>query len=305
MKKEITSLQKFLAIRRVLRASGDVFENKPGAQQAKDLFIEQTNQLASSINLLVRPAGTMLIDRREQRADLKIRLAGIAHLGVLMAGRMHHDELRLVFLHYVRKIPAVSSAMMAAIGLDMMDLFDSNATQADNLGLDATTRADIRTVLTNFSELLFSTQSLLDTRRADQATIRSLISSCNSLLRDELDHFARFSRETHPLWYASYMRLRRKRRRSKSTVQQPAEQVIEGHVTNAQTGQPIPEATIRLVEQNQVTTTDTTGQFKLRTEPSEAATLSCYHAGFRLSTQYLHLHDPNTIPKIHFALEPG
>ncbi|MDP2722430.1 MAG: carboxypeptidase-like regulatory domain-containing protein [Bacteroidales bacterium] len=304
MKKEIRFLQKFLAISRVLQSSEAIFDNKPGAPQAKAQFMEQTGLLAANINLLVRPGGSLLVNRRDQRADLKLRLAELAHLGILMAGRMQNEEIRHLFIHYHRKIPAVSSAMMLAIGMDMLEQFDQNATQVEELGLDANAMADLRTRLCHFSELTFDTQSRLDTRRANLAAIRQMIASCNRLLRDELDHFARFCRGSHPVWYASYMRLRRTPRGHKPPVAL-AETVLEGDVTDAQTGQPLSDATIRLVEQNLVTTTGADGKFKLNAVSGGAASLSCYHAGYRIATQYLQIDIEYPQPNRHFILEPG
>ncbi len=245
MKKEITFLQKFLDIKRVLSAYEWVFDQKPAACQAKTQFFLQTDELADQINLLLRPAQTITIARRDQRAWMKTKLTELANLGLIMASRKKDDEMKEIFRYHNKKIRAVSSAMVIELGRDMLQIFNQNDALSNELGFSADQRTETAQQLEEFHDLLFSTQSRLDDRRENQYDINQLIKAINALLSGELDCFARFCRSNHPSFYTAYMRLRRKSHH-KSATSASNDTASEETITEESTHAPLSGTLIEL-----------------------------------------------------------
>lgn len=248
MKKELTFLQKFLDIKRVLMAYDWVFDQKPTACQTKAQFFLQTDELANQITLLLRPAQTITIVRRDQRAWMKTKLTELANLGLIMASRKKDDELKEIFRYHNKKIRAVSSAMVVELGRDMLELFNQNDSLSNELGFSAEQRIETGLQLEEFNKLLFSTQSRLDDRRENKSDINQQIKAINALLRNELDCFVRFCRSSHPYFYTAYMRLRRKSH-NKLAISASIVTAVEETISEELTRAPLSGTRIELTEQ--------------------------------------------------------
>jgi hypothetical protein len=93
----------------------------------------------------------------------------------------------------------------------------------------------------------------------------------------------------------------------------PGEGVVEGTVTDAETGKPIPDVTIGLISaragpnspiQPPTTTTDQHGHYRLAGVPAGKVLLFAETAGYNYQTQPVEVKDGSSM-RLDFALEPG
>jgi hypothetical protein len=303
MKKQFNASQKFLAIKKVLEKYPAEFENKPEATLARDTFIAEATALAGRINELIRPVSTMLVYRRLQREEIYKQMYALLNMSMLLARRKPDPAMEALMTSYNRRLHSVSGPMLIEIGQDVLSVINQNSELADELGLSTEARQSLSQQIADFQSIIDSTDDTLDARRSSRTEIDAMIKNCYDMLRTNLDRFVKYYRHTNPVFYNSYMRLRRKSGKNHSYAL-PTDSDISGQVTSSATGLPIDGATINLIEHGFVLNTLADGQFLLDELEPGSYTVSCHANGFEVPPQATFELSANDSVVHNFVLTP-
>lgn len=283
MKREITYIQKIMAIKRVLENHSSVFDGKPNAIAFKDRFFSKSLELSNRINSLVRPVHSFYADRKRHRENLSNQLLLMTDFGIMLAKGTNNTAMLATFTNYKKRLKSLSASMMLQMALDELNLLNAHISESEALGLESNYKDSFQELLDGYKLAYDTAQNLLDDRRSEREAVNSLIKECNSILRYELDHFVRFNAATHQTLAQNYQRLRRaKRSRSKTAKSLDEASDIVGTVSDTSTGLPVAGATIRLIEQGWSITTGVDGDFLYDDLPEGQFTLSCHASGYEV-----------------------
>jgi len=283
MTKEITFIQKFNAIKRVLENHSSAFDGKPNAIAFRDRFFSKSLELSNRLNNLVRPVSSFYADRKSQRENLQNQLQRMTDFGIMLAKVTQNSAMLNTFTRYKQMIKTTSASMMLQVALDELSLINSQMAAAEALGLDSSFLDGFEEMLAGYQAAYNSAQNQLDVRRAERDAVNTLIKECNDILRFELDQFVRFNAPENQSLAQNYQRLRRvKRSGSNSANNMPEKSDIIGTVSDAATGLPVAGAVVKLIEQGWTITTDGDGDFLFDELPAGHLTLSCLASGYEV-----------------------
>ena len=283
MTKEITFIQKFNAIKRVLENHSSAFDGKPNAIAFRDRFFSKSLELSNRLNNLVRPVSSIYADRKSQRENLQNQLQRMTDFGIMLAKGTQNSAMLNTFTRYKQMIKTTSASMMLQVALDELSLINSQMAAAEALGLDSSFLDGFEEMLAGYQAAYNSAQNQLDVRRAERDAVNTLIKECNDILRFELDQFVRFNAPENQSLAQNYQRLRRvKRSGSNSANNMPEKSDIIGTVSDAATGLPVAGAVVKLIEQGWTITTDGDGDFLFDELPAGHLTLSCLASGYEV-----------------------
>ena len=283
MTKEITFIQKFNAIKRVLENHSSAFDGKPNAIAFRDRFFSKSLELSNRLNNLVRPVSSFYADRKSQRENLQNQLQRMTDFGIMLAKGTQNSAMLNTFTRYKQMIKTTSASMMLQVALDELSLINSQMAAAEALGLDSSFMDGFEEMLAGYQEAYNSAQNQLDVRRAERDAVNTLIKECNDILRFELDQFVRFNAPENQSLAQNYLRLRRvKRSGSNSANNMPETSDIIGTVSDASTGLPVAGAVVKLIEQGWSITTDGDGDFLFDDLPAGHFTLSCHASSYEV-----------------------
>ena len=283
MTREITSIQKFNAIKRVLENHSSVFDGKPSALAFRDRFFSKLLELSNRLNNLVRPVSSFTAERKTQRENLQNQLQRITDFGIMLAIGTQNNAMLATFTRYKQMIKTTSAGIMIQIALDELSLINSQMAAAEALGLDSSFMDGFEEMLAGYQEAFNTAQNQLDVRRAERDAVNTLIKECNAILRFELDRFVRFNAPENQSLAQNYLRLRRvKRSGSNSANNMPETSDIIGTVSDAATGLPVAGAVVKLIEQRRSITTDGDGDFLFDDLSAGHLTLSCHASGYEV-----------------------
>ena len=283
MTKEITFIQKFNTIKRVLENHSSAFDGKPNAIAFRDRFFSKSLELSNRLNNLVRPVSSFYADRKSQRENLQNQLQRMTDFGIMLAKVTQNSAMLNTFTRYKQMIKTTSASMMLQVALDELSLINSQMAAAEALGLDSSFLDGFEEMLAGYQAAYNSAQNQLDVRRAERDAVNTLIKECNDILRFELDQFVRFNAPENQSLAQNYQRLRRvKRSGSNSANNMPEKSDIIGTVSDAATGLPVAGAVVKLIEQGWTITTDGDGDFLFDELPAGHLTLSCLASGYEV-----------------------
>ena len=283
MTKEITYIQKFNAIKRVLENHSSAFDGKPNAIAFRDRFFSKSLELSNRLNNLVRPVSSFYAERKTQRENLQNHLLRMTDFGIMLAKGSQNIAMLNTFTRYRQMIKTTSAGMMIQVALDELSLINSQMAAAEALGLDSSFMDGFDEMLAGYQQAFNTAQNQLDVRRAERDAVNTLIKECNAILRFELDQFVRFNAPENQSLAQNYQRLRRtKRSGSNSGSNIPESSDIIGTVSDAGTGLPVAGATVKLIEQGWTITTDGDGDFLFDELPAGHLTMSCHADGYEV-----------------------
>jgi hypothetical protein len=281
MTREITIIQKFNAIKRVLENHSSTFDGKPNAIAFRDRFYSKSLELSNRLNNLVRPVNSFYAERKSQRENLQNQLRRMTEFGIMLAKGTQNSAMLAAFTRYKKMINTTSAKMMLQVAHDELSLINSQMAAAQALGLDSSFMDGFEEMLTGYQQAFNTTQNQLDVRRAERDAVNTLIKECNTILRFELDQFVRFNAPENQVLAKNFQRLRRvKRASSKSGNNMTSD--ITGTVSDTTTGLPVAGALVKIIEQGWSVTTDADGDFLFDELPAGHITLSCHAPGYEV-----------------------
>ncbi len=278
MKNEMNRSEKIIAIKRVLETYPTAFEGKAEALAAKDSFVAIANELMQKINQLVKPARAGYIMRIVNRRAYNQLLSRLVNISLLMAHRMDDAVMISTLKGFGTNFEKSSISYCLAVGSYVLELFDMHEESLLQLGAAADDRANLQVSIDALTQANSEASAAAEARRLLNSEIVALIKQCNALMRNELDRFVRYNASSYPSLAQSYLRIRRVKR--KRGINLPTTSDISGQVLDSLTNEPIPGATITLVEHAYAEQTDNDGQFELDELEAGSFTLSCHAEGY-------------------------
>jgi len=286
MQTEINKHQKIKSICRVLNNYPLAFENKPQALAMKDSFNEQSDDLSNVISKLLRPASTIHRTKQDSQQKLSVSLLEYIGMGILLATHLDNKPLLDILRVYKSKIKNVSAYRLYEIAVHVADELTANFVLAIDYGLTAEKLTAFKTQVADFGETLGNTTALLTDRKSGWNTLNKKLVLCSKTIRLKLDPFMEFNEKEFPDMFKDYMLVRGSRKRRKRAVKvNTTTGEFSGTVTDNVTGLPVANATIILLEQETVYTTDEDGYFLMEDLEPGAYTLTCHATGFKVPEQ--------------------
>ena len=278
MKNEINRSEKIIAIKRILETYPAAFEGKSEALAAKDSFVAIASELAQKINQLVKPARAGYITRIVNRSAYNQLLSRLVNISLLMAYRLDDAVMISTLKDFGTNFERTSVVFCLAVGDYLLQLFETREEMLIQLGAGADDRSSLQAAMAALKQARDDAAAASEERRLLSSEIDIMIKQCNALIRNELDRFVRYHASAYPGLSQSYMRIRRVKR--KRSINLPATSDISGQVLDSLTNEPIPGATITLLEHAYAEQTDNDGQFELDELEAGSFTLSCHAEGY-------------------------
>jgi hypothetical protein len=283
MKTFVKKTEKIFAIKRVLESYPAAFEGRTVALEAKDSFLAQATELSQKLNLYLRPGRAGYVDRIANRQQFNELLYKMANIARLLAVSLNDNAMQVILADYGLRFEGMAVSRVLAAASYINEVFVAHEELLPQLGVDPEDRASFDSQLAALVAASNSAVMAADARRVLYQEIVQLIKACNSLLRDQLDRFIRYNTGNYPSLTESYLRIRMARRKRRITEPEAASD-ISGQVLDSLTNEPIPGATITLVEHAYAEQTDDNGHFELDELEAGSFTLSCHAEGYLVPT---------------------
>ena len=281
MQTEINKHQKIKSICRVLNNYPLAFANKPQALAMKETLGGQSDDLSNLISKLLRPASTIHRPKQDSQQKLKVSLTEYIGMGILLATHLDNKPLLDILKVYKSKILSVSAYRLYEMAVHVAAELAANSELAGDYGLTAEKLEAFNTQVSDFGETIGNTSSLLTDRKSGWNELNKKLVHCSQIIRLKLDPFMEFNEKDFPDLFRDYMLVRGKRKRKKRTIKDSTTTgEFSGTVTDSTTGLPVENATINLLEQEAVFTTDADGFYLIEELEPGTYTLSCHAVGY-------------------------
>ncbi len=290
MQIEINKHQKIKSICRVLNNYPLAFENKPQALAMKEALGEQSDDLSNLISKLLRPASTIHRPKQDSQQKLTASVIEYIGMGILLATHLDNKPLLDILRVYKSRILSVSAYRLYEIAVHVAAELAANSELAGDYGLTAVKLEAFNTQVTDFGETIGNTSDLLTDRKSGWNELNKKLVQCSKTIRLKLDPFMEFNEKEFPDLFRDYMLVRGKRKRKKRVIKDSSTTgEFSGTVTDSKTGFPVANATINLMEQEAVFTTDADGYYLIEELEPGTYTLSCHAVGYNVPEQVNYL----------------
>lgn len=280
MRKEILKYQKLQQIISLLNENETLFSSTLVELEAKTQFESKVAIIGSRISELLRPVSPYYSQHQSSREQLREHLKMVVRRGMVLA-RENNQQLMFNFLDEHRSsIHNANSFTLRELCQQICDSLQQYPDQLATIGLTTEQLAALRTQSESFESQLQETGNRISERKAARDEISALIKELNGMLRLYFDSFALLHKQSEPVFYSRYMALRRRKPRRRSSAGPVALSDISGMVTDAVTGQPVPNATVNLVENSHVILTESDGYYLFDELPEGDYTISCHAPGY-------------------------
>ncbi|HMM12889.1 MAG TPA: carboxypeptidase-like regulatory domain-containing protein [Bacteroidales bacterium] len=280
MKTEVFSLTRFQAINKVLQSNASLFENKPQAAQMVDSFNQTVTGLRDIMVRRTVPAKSIVVQRKMARKELIAGFSRVLSMALAVAAGTGNQDLEITLREYKKRFRMVSVQQLILMIENLNELLGPLAEQAVNYGFEPQALEALLEGVAAYKAKADLVNDAFGSRSADRNRSSQLIKSGNQLLKVFFDQFVQFSADEHPAFAASYRRVRFSRRRRPSTRRLPENSDISGIVTHASTNEPIPGASVMLLQHNEIETTGKDGYFLFSDLQPGTYTLSCHAVGY-------------------------
>lgn len=305
MKIEINIHQQFRAIRREMDNCEEAFAEKTEVLAARAAFGSNTDKIGDTLSQLLRPVSTVRFPKQDSEIRMRKTLMQMIGIGLTLATSQNNQPLIFTLQNYYSQWRRCSAYQLYEFSMHVLnELTNMQVLAADN-GLTAEKLDVLRLTVKEYGETLESTGFLLSDRRKSRQDLKNLIKENRRLLRFQLDPYVRFIEDDYPVFYSSYMFLR-KRKRSKPGTATPEELVdIAGTVTDSITGFPVANATINIVEFGLLATTDADGCYILDELEAGTYLVHCYAGSYQVPMAVSVTAEAGESLVIDFSLTPA
>lgn len=281
MRNEINFHQRFKAINRQLDNYAEAFTGKPEVLAAKTDFGNNTNLIGDILSQLLRPVSSVRSPKQDSDKRMRKSLSQMIGMGLTLATGTDNQPLLLLLRNYDTQCQKCGAYKLYEYSLHVYEELLNVKELANGNGLTIEKLSDFKQKVQDYGETLDSTGFQLSDRRKQRQDLKVFIKANNKLLRLQIDTFVRYAQDDYPELYNGYMFLRKRRPSKKNsaiTEDEPVE--IMGTVTDSVTGLPIANATINIVDQSLVQTTDADGCYVLDEIPAGNCLVHCYASNY-------------------------
>jgi hypothetical protein len=280
MKNSILKYQKYRQIAGLLNEYNALVSAQAADSAAKTQFETLVDTLESRINELMRPVRPYYSQQQSSREQLREHLKMVVRRGMVLARENNQQLMYNILDEYRSSIYNASSFTLRELCQQICDSLEQYPDQLATIGITTEQLTALRSQSESFESQMQETGTLVSERKAARNEIAALIKELNGMLRLYFDSFALMYKQSEPVFYSRYMALRRRKARRRYATEPTALSDISGMVTDAVTGQPVPNATVNLVENSHVILTESDGYYLFDELPEGDYTISCHAPGY-------------------------
>ena len=304
MRNIIFSTEKFKAIKRVLDANESVFEGEPALINVKQAFADKINELSDMISNLTVPVKSVNIDKIKARQTFVESLDELLQRSVILARAINDDALLITAKSYIRRYRSVSINESIQYAQYLLGIMAQKPEEAAASGLTQEIIDDIQAKIQQYRLSVENVSLSMGERKSSREQIKNLKAEITDLLTNDLDRFVRVNKKTHPDFSFAYNRVRWSRRRRVTNINIPLESDISGMVKDADTGLPIPGATLNLIEHAHAIEAGADGYYIFDELEAGEFTLPCHATGYEVPESVIinlndndsYIHNFNLVP---------
>lgn len=282
MKIQIKKSDKFNVVAIVLTNYPEPFEGFTEIIDAKEMFISKKTRVSELISVLNRPYtemfGVKMVSRDKLRSLLKLAIG----TGITVAGRQKNQPLLITLKNYKKILSKTNTHDLPEMATRVCNDLEQYQEMAAGAGLTAEKIAELKGLIIGFREIIEGTDYEFSTRKAARKELRTLITDCSNILKDEIDPFAEHCKDTFPDFYNAFSTARDKKKygRKKGSAVNAGPANITGTVTDSVTNQPVVGAIINLVETETAVETDEDGYYEIDELTAGTLIVGCHAQGY-------------------------
>jgi len=304
MKTFVFHTQKFKAILRVLEANTQIIQEQSEALAAKQNFSDLIDQMSALITELTVPVKSVYLTRVRARKDLVKEFGKLLKIGITLANRSNDEVLLTTLKSFAKRHRSVSTSEMIEFANYFLGKLSERSEQANALGITQEIIDRLQAKTLAFTEASENVALSMGDRRSRRMQLAQHIKDGNRLLRNDLDNIVSFNSETNPDFILAYNRVRWSRRRRVTNINIPLESDISGMVKDADTGLPIPGATLNLIEHAHAIEAGADGYYLFDELEAGEFTLTCHASGYEVPESVIinlndndsYIHNFNLVP---------
>jgi hypothetical protein len=293
------------SILRVLNSNTPAFEGKTELTSAITKYAAIIDQMSGLASGLVYPVTFVRRERIIFVQQLRESLHHMSDNGCILAKKLKDEVLLSKMKEYRLMSYKLSAYKLYESAYDIADALEAHLEEAPSVGFTPDEVVAFRAQATQLADSMSEIRDQLDERRNNWLVVRTLLRECTSILRDQFDPFVRVNAKTFPDLAAGYNLQRRAgagRKKRKPATDETAE--IQGRVTNALTGEPLPEVTLTIADFNLVEQSDESGYYTFEELPSSVCRIGAYLPGYEVpAEQTVSLNNGESL-EINFVLVP-
>ncbi len=283
MNYNIKKLNTFNTLGMIISNNEAAFEGFPEIIEVKDSFLSKKARISVLLSELNKPFAEVIGVKSDSRNQLRTALRLAIGTGITVAKKQQNVPLLNSLKSYKTSLSRTNTHDLPEMANRVYAELKQNETVATGAGLTADKLEALHDLSSTFREITESTDYEFSTRKAARRELITLVSECNTILRDEIDAYAGHCRDTFPGFYNAYVTARapRKSRKKKSSVN-TALCDISGTVTDGVSGLPLPNVTINLQGRDVSTTTDADGYYLFDELPAGNYIVTCHTTGYNV-----------------------
>lgn len=280
MKNLVLRYQKYFQIDRLFIEYVALFEGQTADMEAKTTYSAKLAEIAAIISYLMQPMSPQYKVRKSSRKVLREQARLMSGRGIALAHHLQDNELGHLMQGYYRDLLKVNSFELKEVShqiyiklLDHIELFA-------NFGLSEAQLTAFKDQTESFDAKEDQTVNSLSVRKAKRQQLKLLLKESSLMLKQQFDSFALMQKDAVPEFYSRYQSLRRREPVYKNTGELVSSSDISGMVRDGQSGMPIANATVNLLEHSFVMITGSDGLYFLEDLPPGSYTVSCHAPGY-------------------------
>ncbi len=266
-------------------------------------FNQTVNEIIDLNNKLEIPQSIFINQRSAYNARIKRDIKSSIVRAASMAKKLNDVTIENTFAYFItqmRKKPSASLASRAAAVL--LDYVGKHAQEAISVGFTQERLVVLNQLAEDTEAIRVLTKEHSDLRKVDQHRLNTLLSEASMMLRDEFDWLMQDYTETNAVMCERYRMLRQ---RKKGIPKPETYTDVSGTVTDKNTGEPVHNAKIVLVNVSGMdAVSDADGYYLLDEIDPGSYQLSCVAPGYLPGTEVAFTIREGESLAVDFALVP-
>ena len=276
MKRLIRKSDEFNIFGIIFTDNAEAFEGNPEIMEVRDDFMEKKTIISGIITKLNKPSAEVFGVKKDTRDKLRAALKLAIGTGITVAKKIHDDPLLLNLKRYRSVLDKTNTHDLPEVADRVYTDLKLNETIAIGAGLTTEKLNVFKDIITNFRETIINTGYEFSSRKTARKEANRLVKVCSEILKDEMDAFAGNCKEEFPKLYVAYTTAREPRRsRKKKSVTNTTLATISGTVTESNTGLPLSNVSVKLLNRETVYTTNADGRYEINGVEAGICTVNC------------------------------
>lgn len=282
MKRMILRHQKYKALHKILSDYPQAFEGRPEAQAWIETLADRNTKVSTFISTIIRPVSTVYRPKQELRKALQDELNALLGVAVILATQAGNLAQLAEMKLYRREVFNESAYKLYEMAILVAAEIAKEQELAAKLGCDAQRLADFNLLAADYGGVMDETGLTLNERKVNRKVIHKMLSECNVLLSNQVDHFIRANKALYPDLHLYYTVMRFPHVRRRGAAVKPAEGDISGTITDSVSGLPIENANLTLVQNAFTSPSDDDGYYLFDELAEGTYTVQCFAHGYQV-----------------------